>query len=217
MFLNYHIENKNDEKCRKESIDYIDRYIGDPRIRKHSNNWKGVDEHLKQIYLKYKVRLSITFFFGFISKGADKSAIGQRQWEQRKKYWSWFLENDLIDDAWVILGSSAHYDARRQIKDSGFQQYGVGDLRDYDKSHVMMQIKNILIVECSHNGALWVFDIEDSNCPSMGNAKYQKTQFKYINEYGKGYLYHKEGWESKLDDIIKNRTKLKISKLRRRY
>lgn len=213
--LNYFVENNGSEKVRKEIIEYIDNFVGDPRIKKYRSNWKDVNEELRKVYLKYKVKVSVSFFFGFISAGADKSETGQRHWEQRRKYWTWYLENELIDDAWVILGSSAESAARAEIKDSEFQQYGTGNLREYNKSHIMMQIGNIICVECSHNGALWIFDIDDDNCPPLGESKYYKEQFRF--EPDRGYLAHSQGWQQKLDERIQERTSIRVNKLRRGY
>lgn len=205
-----HFENK---ELRKKIIEFIDKNVGDPRFK--PAEWVKVQDNLKDLYLGWKTRVSMEVFFNVISDSAGETDKGREHWEERRKYWTWFLEQELITEAWVILGSKAERLAKGKFPESATIQYGIGNLRESSKSHIMMRIKNLIIVECSHNGMIWFFRADSKKKINFYKKSYDKYEFDSGKLDSKTHVPGK--WPLEVDDTISKVTKINIRKLRRGY
>lgn len=155
---------------------FVERNIGDPRIRKE---WSYVDSEAKKVYLRWKVSASTELFFKVISENANNKSTELRyRWSKREKFWRKYLDQDLIQSAWLVLTSEGESHYRRFFSKDSTVPYGKINGPD---SMLILYIDNLQIVEFAPTGQVSIWKDGDRNAPEGYKGRYivEDIRIKY--------------------------------------
>jgi len=129
---------------------FLQRHLGNPNISR--GRWGGVPEASRKVFLRWLAEDALAAFFEIL----DRTAL-DRQWRERKAFWEDYLNENLISDAWLALGPTAGALANRVLKLPNGSCAALEGAAS-NQSVLIMRIRNITIVEWSHQGAarMWL-------------------------------------------------------------
>lgn len=202
-FLNHAPQPELQEEIRS----FLCRTIGDPRIRRPA--WQGVPEEVRNVLFRWQVSVALEDFFRVL----DETAL-DRHWRYRKAFWSAYLERDLIEDAWVVLGPAAARIARRDLdtKGEGAGRLRQGDQGESSQSVLLMRIAGLTIAEWSHNGRCRIWGEGNRAAPKLYERDYRRPQLMKGNDWDQVHLRAPEGvWQSKVARHIAHECGIRLS------
>ena len=146
---------------------FCHRHFGNPII--DSGGWSGISERPKQVFVRWLAERALDTFFDIL----DRTAL-DRQWQQRKAFWDAYLKEGMISEAWLALGTAAGLLADRVIESSEGSWAALQGAQP-NQSVLLMKIRNVTIVEWSHQGAarMWL----------DGHPKTPKLYDRYYTAY----------------------------------
>ena len=102
-----------------------------PRLRSGRQRWSGAPDDVRNVVIRWLVKEALDGFFLLV-----KETALDRHWSHRETFWTAFLRQEVIYDAWFVLGS----EASRLSLFSGWprkiQIFGLYFLREYGISLV---------------------------------------------------------------------------------
>jgi hypothetical protein len=205
------------DETRAVVLEFLLRHLGDPRLR--PTNWAGAGEEVASLVRRWLARASLTTFFELIADHAES------QWRWRQAFWAACLEKGAIDDAWVVLGRSAHADARAKKELNGaFARLEGGSAHH---SVLLLRVGSLVFAEWSHNGKLRAWPVEWKNAPILGRATYTRAEivgkglpFPTIPTYGStgandsglSHIGSERGyWQGSAAELIARRTRIRLT------
>ena len=201
LFKPYEKININCSNSQKIIESYIDKVIGDPRRNPH--NWEELEEE-KKTYLKWQIDKTFKSFIKIINHITSDQEYTSETWEKRKKIHSKMYEKGLINDAFLILGSSVKKDAEQRFLDDS--KLAIGEMsQDSRKAALIMKIQGFTILEYSHEGAMRIWeDVEDA--PIIQVDKIYDPQLDLRKKTRRNKIIHDSGgsWIYKFEDFLKD-------------
>jgi hypothetical protein len=206
---------------RDPPVDYQERVakllvnrLGDPRLTRlrwdaaisemHDHEASRLVERLR----KWLVRSTVEQFFKIIARTTDNP----NQWAQRTAFWTSYLRENMIDDAWFVLGPRAK-DLFRAYADVDLRH---GSIRAGDggagHSALVMAMGDLRIAEWSDNGSCRFWPSNHPEAPELGQPVYLRSKLKARNgERGFEKKAHlpSPGWEPKFARKIYSATSLR--------
>lgn len=147
---------------------------------------------------------SVREFFAIIRQSAGNT----EHWRSREKFWSSYLDADLIDGAWFALGPIAQAIVKTSphLKKGKFARLERGSASN-EQSTLIMEIGGATIAEWSDNGACRFWQQSDPNAPVLYKSKYQSTKLRTTHG-GDGFTYiaHQGQWQIKFARQIRQMT-----------
>lgn len=156
---------------RNRIIDRAISQAGDPRINFHA--WKPVEEISKDSYqtiIRWLTQTSVRQFFDIVS---ETMTDGKEMWDQRRKFWTKYLDAEMISKAWVAFGADGALraqNAARRTNDMSLSMFGRlerGQGRLPQHAALIMQIGDLVIVDWSHNGKYNIWRKADQKKPEF--------------------------------------------------
>ncbi|MDW8479135.1 MAG: EH signature domain-containing protein [Xanthomonadales bacterium] len=197
-FLNL---NPSDETKRALAA-FLCRTIGHPIL--HSSAWYDIDSQLRDVLLRWLVQTSFEDFFRLV----DRTAGNPEHWVARRNFWYSYLKNNLIDDAWLILGpaASARLDPRgRANLNAGSLRRGAGT--DSTHSALLLKIRGITIAEFSHNRKCRIWLRGNRAAPKLYEREYDYASLTDgCNEEIPHYGSQNYRWQARISSIIEEHT-----------
>ena len=140
--------------------------FGDPRLSKRT--WARISEPARGIIMRWLASSSLELFFHAIDQSADP-----RMWKRRKLFWSAYIKEGLVSDAWVALGSDAMRRIRSSIEDSddGAPACAILHAGPRDLSMMIMRIDTLIVTEGSHNKKVRFWH-DETKAPSLYRKEY---------------------------------------------
>ena len=184
----------------KEAIrSFLHRNFGNPNVRK--TRWSGVAPVLKEVLLRWLAEEALETFFQIVSETAKA-----RHWEERKRFWENYLQEEMISGAWLALGGSAASLARTAFK---VPRGAWAKLKGAQASQsvLLFQINNITVIEWSHEGAGRIWLNSNTNAPKLYRAQYSRNQF--MGDHLDFRFVHIKGWQSETARWIQRETGLR--------
>ena len=181
----------------EESIrEFTLRHVGDPRIRAY--RWQGLERELF-VLLRWMVSLTLDQFFEVLSETAE-----ERQWRPRKDFWSYYLDRDLISDAWIVLGP----DAEAYLQKSTPHDLRGGYARlvkygDRTQSVLLMKLGDLVVAEGTHSFACRIWSDKNTHSPPFYEPRYFKARLMIDHDY---WISHMGTWQSQIAGVIENET-----------
>jgi hypothetical protein len=194
--------------------DYVIKAFGDPR-RVGNTKWQAVDRDAEVVFKRWLAAVTLKEFFEIISDRAD-----EQQWRYRNAFWTSFLEDGLIEDAWVLFGGG-----QSETRSSFGSDIACGHASGYSSRQavILMRIGNLVAAEVSHSGSLRIWDVDDPRAPKLGLSDVQRNQlFEPCLKFGTSsdpYGLRHDGaadgvWQDRAARLINAQTGLKLSKAR---
>lgn len=199
---------------RNRIVDRAISHGGDPRINHHA--WKPVEEISKEAYhtvIRWLTQASVRQFFDIVS---ETMTDGKEMWEKRRKFWTSYLDAEMISKAWVAFGADGALraqNAARRTNDMSLSMFGrleSGQGRSPQHAALIMAIGDLIVVDWSHNGKYNIWPKNAPNRPAL---------FKRGSRYGDYAPYdlmhapingpHIGNWQEKVAQIIRSETGLR--------
>jgi hypothetical protein len=124
----------------------------------------------------------------------------EHMWKARRAFWLQFLPH--ITDAWLVAGKQAAEIAELEEVDFGRFTSGDGTLGKH--CGLMMQIRELCILEMNMNGAAILWRAGLKTLPSLYQKSYSRRRI--LDEASDGRFVHIGSWEGRLRDEIHKRT-----------
>lgn len=179
---------------------FLLQHFGDPRF--HRNMWQRVKNEALAVLLRWIVGGTLDDFFRLISRNAL-----ERHWKYRQAFWRAYLRNDLISDAWVVLGDEARRTARQAWKDAAPSYailYGTGEP---NHSVLLLKIGSLIIAEWSHNGKCRIWKAGNEAQPGFYERLYRRAELRDDPDFE--IVHHSSdtyNWQGRLAGYIRRET-----------
>jgi len=187
----------------KNSVtDVLLESFGDPRTQKP--RWAGIADEDINILRRWLAADSFDIFIRVISEIAK-----DKQWEQRKVFWSWYLENDQVRDVWVVCGTLASESLKRLDQNSTpSKRLKYAELKGArsDQSVLIMKIGNLTIAEWSHDGSVRFWKGQNNRKPDFYEIEYSGTE---LRSNSNNDIRHIGEWYSRVAVYIEQQTGVK--------
>ena len=190
-------------------------YAGDPRI--NAARWRPVKDDMGDAYdtiVRWLTQASVKQFFDIVGQTmTDRPDM----WAERRKFWTQYLDADMISAAWVAFGSDGASLANRaatRANDKSLSMFGrlaSGAGRSSQHAALIMRIGDLTIVEWSHNGKWNIWGPKDKNPPVLfrQNARHLPDYYPLELMNAPTSSSHMSGWQYKIAQVIRNQTGLR--------
>jgi hypothetical protein len=193
---------------------FVLQHYGDPRVDR--SQWQGVSEEAIRVVSGWLVAETLEDFFRLIEHTAKGDPMASRHWRYRKAFWSTYLREGVISEAWMVLAEQVDQDARR-ILDLDRKAYGRfrrGSGEQHNHAALMLRIGDLLIIDWSHNGKyrVWESDRRPEEAPAMYQSMYTWFSLTRGADFEGVHNYTEKGtWQRRLARDILDRTGIRIS------
>ena len=180
-----------DTKERLQS--FFLRHFGDPRLPSGKPRWSGVGEEVRHVVTRWLVRETLDEFIRLIKE----TALDQH-WRYREEFWMAYFHQDMIHDAWFVLGTRASMLRKRLLKQ---HQSRAAKLRgaDPEQSVLVMQMPGVTIAEWSHNGACRFWLDGNGDKPELYRPEYHGVELRRGSDFSQRHDGSEYGsWQDKV-------------------
>lgn len=202
------LEAKPNPAAQQSIQEFLLRTIGHPGAQR--DRWQGVSSELRDVLARWLVAGSLEDFFLVLDRTADR-----HHWLYRKAFWSSYLQKDLIDAAWIVLGRDARSVVRRNLQDSendaGELRIGEGAMANH--SVLLMRIGDLTIAEWSHSGRCRIWFHGNRSAPSLYEPIYRRRQLVDGCDWEKSHMGSERGtWQEAVAQEIARHTRVRMSR-----
>lgn len=157
-----------------------------------------------------KAKVTIEVFFQLLNKIAEGDKTHDRHWRARREFWRTYIAAGKVEDAWMVLGKKYLHDI--DSLPSAAKELGYATFINHNKispSHcaIIMKIRNFIIAEWSHNGALRIWRAKNSSAPKLHRKHYYPHKLKKNED--KCFVHHKN-WQQHVREFIDDEDKFRI-------
>ncbi len=195
-------DNNHQPEVRDKMQTFLLKHFNDPRIK--PAGWQGVNDDILAIMRRWLVAANLGYFFRLL----DHTAY-DKHWRYRNTFWSAYLKNNWISDAWVILGSKARKIAMEFIIDEA-TQHGIlkaGGGVQSNQSVLMLKVGGLTVTEWSHSGKCHIWLPNNKSGPKFYEKSY--SRFGLISNANHLQIHHasKKGfWQRRISGWIEDQT-----------
>jgi hypothetical protein len=186
--------------------EFIYRRLGDPRLSGH--RWSGVSTAALVVIRRWLARATLHEFFDLI----DQLDL-RLTWQHRKDFWLAYVNHNLVDDAWLVLGSRARRDAKIVLGRSD----GYGELSGAQPTQSVLLLRMDTLTFCvwTSNGRFRAWESDDPSAPKLFQDRYASGSLRLgslqidprLLTPGLVQFNGAQGyWQDKLADFIVRRT-----------
>jgi hypothetical protein len=197
----------------------------DPRIDR-LKRWDQVRQRYPralQIIKAWLTADSFRMFFDVVD--GVMPHFSKRMWDERRAYWTRYLDAEVISEAWVVLGSSIATEADRvanETREQAYRDYGLlssGEGRSPEHAALIMKIGDLVVADWSHNGSWNIWRENDPKKPQFYKTKANRPKISYTDysprelmraPYYSGAHYAGGSWKYKIDAIILHETGIRV-------
>lgn len=182
---------------------FLLKHIGDPRIVR--GKWHGVSKIAQEVMLQWLVGATLNEFFGLLDRTADP-----HMWKYRHVFWDAYYKGRYIRDAWVVLGSRAQYEARRD-RSGAYLRRGKLSGAASEQSVLLMRIGSLTICEWSHSGKCRIWQSGNRHAPRLHENEYYGPDLRRGDDFDLIHHGSEYGtWQAKLHGYIQEQTDIQI-------
>lgn len=215
--LNPYINETPDPAVKNRIENFLLDRFEDPRI--NVRRWNRVDEKYRTVLSRWLTKESFELLMKVLTSSNDTS-----QWAARSKFWSFYIDNELVTDAWVAFGPDAFSKANTLVKNGTIKSRGA--YAQLEKSNIelihsviFMKIGDLVISEWTHDGKVRIYKAGNQRVPKFYLNRYspQNLRSDVAPDYKKIHLGY---WQNDVEDYIYNETGIKgpfKSKYSRKY
>ncbi len=186
------------------------KHYGDPRFGTNSS-WQFQRDDCRELMCRWLVGATLEAFFNLL----DQVAI-EHMWKYRRAFWQTYLDEGVINNAWIVLGPDAQEFVRDEFQtDNAYGEF-IGGQIESNHAVLMMEIRGLTIADWSHNGACRVWTDELTYAPKLYKKQYTRRELmgsRYIDPPSLRVVHNgaEQGtWQRKLSDWIERETGITI-------
>ena len=136
-------------------------------------------DDVTRVVIRWLVERMLEQFFLLV-----KETALDRHWRYREAFWRAFLDRELIEDIWFVLGRRAADELRKMNKNDG----GLGTTSDLrggqsDQSVLLFRMPGVTIAEWSHNGSCHMWLDGTSGTPGLYKPVYSAAELRHSKRY----------------------------------
>jgi len=154
--------------------EFLLNHYDDPRLK--LDCWLNVSESGIDVMKRWLINTTLEDFFRIVSEHAKKDSAADRQWPFRRAFWSSYLHDGYITDAWVVLGEEIAFNAREALQGQA-DKYGrlqKGDGAKRNHAVLILRIGDLVITEWNHVGKYRVWNTTNLHAPKFYKKSYQR-------------------------------------------
>lgn len=180
-------------------------FYGDPRIWPW-RLWDQVDERARGVLIRWLVTATLEDFFRVIGGSALES-----HWQYREAFWRAYLNEGVIEEAWVVLGDRVSRSAISMLKGAGGGYARLTGGVQREQSVLIMRIGNLIFAEWSHNGTCRAWLVDDKKAPKMYKQSYHRSDLVWDPRFAQEHRGSDRGsWQQKVADFIREHTGIRM-------
>ncbi len=217
--------NPPSDEYRRILSEFLVKRHGDPRL--HQARWASVRRDVLNalpnaevveafaVLRRWLVQASVYAFFKIVGQTVEN----KEHWRAREKFWTAYLEADLVQDAWFAFGPHALNRARSLPKEDSLA-YGAVNVTGQQASHsvLILSIGRARIAEWSHDGACRFWMENDANAAKPYMKRYEGTQLRAMKgNHGFNRMPHSGVWQPKFTKQIYGMTGISHPTYKRGY
>ena len=212
FFLNHLLPPLNGRITSREST-CLKQYVLPSFGRPDRGVWTKASSKAQAVGFQWLVTLRFERFFSFVEKYQVSigDEVAQRHWHARKQFWQGVLDSGAVDNVQLALASNLRSrlgeQDRQLLRPAYLSTRGTSFTADH--AALVMKIKNMTIVEWSHNRASSVWFNENNSAPPCNKSQYDADQM--IKNSDKR-VQHRGDWQSKYASLITNKTGVWINR-----
>ena len=171
-------------------------------FHKHAGNYHSYQLPEIEQPRQEETRVTIEVFFQLLNKIAKDNPIHDSHWQARREFWRDYLANGQVEDAWIVLGKKYLYNIDSLPPAAKQLSYGTFiNNQTITGRHcaIIMKIKNLIVVEFSHNGALRIWLITNRHAPRLHQKYYQPIKLQWHQDRR---FVHSKNWQQKVRNFI---------------
>ena len=185
-------------------------HFRDPRLPSGKNQWSGIPYEIRRVVIRWLVERALEQFFALI-----KDTALDKHWRYREAFWRAFLNQDLIDDIWFVLGPRAESRLRKINAKEG-EAETTAALRGSvgDQSVLLLRMPGLTIAEWSHNGScrFWL-DRPSGRAPELYRDSYSRSDLTREADFSQRHDGSLEGrWQDEIAEWLRNNTGIQIDR-----
>ena len=207
------LENKPELNIQKQIERFLLSAYTDPRV--NPGKWGQIPDELIQVLNRWLTKQAMGLLLEVLNRTAD-----DQHWESRNEFWGFYLDNDYVEEAWVVFGPEPMRHARDLvISNTDFSAGTFGAFKrgggQVQKNHsvLLMRIDNVVIAEWTHNGRVRLWDRSSETTPPFYRQSYfadvlRGTGVKHVPQAEFTHS-HSGLWKEHVDKFIYERTGIK--------
>ena len=196
-------------KIREPLQAFFLQHFGDPRLPSGRHNWTGISDDVRRVVIRWLVERALDEFLALI-----KETALDRHWRYREAFWRAFLDRNLIDDIWFVLGSRAKLQLR-SIRNRRGEAETIADLRGAgsDQSVLLLRMPGVTVAEWSHNGSCRFWLDGNYAAPKLYKPAYHRLDVMDAADFVQPHIGSPQGrWQGKIADWLRQNTGIRIDR-----
>ena len=184
-------------------------HFRDPRLRSGKHNWSGIPDDIRRVVIRWLVERALEQFFALV-----KDTALDKHWRYRETFWRAFLNRDLIDDIWFVLGPRAKSNLQR-IKNGYGEAEATADLQGSggDQSVLLLRMPGLTIAEWSHNGSCRIWLDGTGGAPKMYELTYYRRSLTRGADLSQRHDGSPKGrWQDEIADWLRQNAGIEIDR-----
>ena len=145
------------------------RCFGDPRFPAHGREWRHVPKEAKTVVDRWLVRGTFEQFFQLLSYTAY-----DYHWRYRKAFWRAYLQRNMVEEAWFVLGHKARAILKHISSDESTWRNGALFGGNFNHSVLLMRIRGTTVAEWSHSGSCRIWRRGNRRAPKLYHDTYDR-------------------------------------------
>ena len=202
--------NRPAESSAQEQLQpFFLHHFGDPRLPSGKHNWSGIPDDIRRVVIRWLVERALEQFFALV-----KDTALDTHWRYREAFWRAFLNHDLIDDIWFVLGPRAKRHLQR-IKNGRGEAEATAVLQGSEggQSVLLLRMPGLTIAEWSHNGSCRIWLDGTRGTPKMYELTYDRRGLTRGADLSQRHDGSPKGrWQDEVAKWLRSNTDIKIDR-----
>lgn len=194
------------DNVKGEIEDFLLERFEDPRVNRR--RWSRVAQEHIAVLSRWLTQQSFEMLMQIL-----KSSNNTGQWKDRSRFWGYYLENNYVSDAWVVLGPEALIHAERLIADGALKSRSSFGVLSRDSSSsiqpihsvILMKIGELIISEWTHDGKIRIYHSDNEKKQQLYKASYSPANLRF-DQSSNFYKSHLGNWQLDVENYIQQAT-----------
>jgi len=190
---------------------YLLETYGDPRLDR--SRWQGVSRYAEEVMLRWLVESTLEDFFRFVAHVASEDSEADRMWYYRHAFWRAYLNQGVIEQAWMVFGAQAAREAKRRFRDEtgAYGQLRSGQNVKPNHAVLLLKVGELTISEWSHVGKYRIWRADNDFAPGFYCREYRRPDVvSNPDREGSHHGSESGNWQRKLAQAIREETGISI-------